>query len=457
MTKNRRRKLLLVDDDELFVKAMLRHLSDEYEVVTAESAETGLKLLEKNSPDLILLDIALPGYDGIELLKKTTLKHPDIPVVMLTALNRIDKAVECIKLGAYDYLTKPVDDEHLIAAIERSLEAADTKRELDRRRNVQLELNKEYRLIGDSPSLKKIRDEIRVLAKSDVPVLIQGETGTGKELVARNLHAFGPRANSSFVALNCGAIPKDLMESELFGHKKGAFTGALKDEIGKFQLAHQGTLLLDEISEMSDEAQVKLLRVLEEEEFYPVGSSDLRRVDVRILASTNRNLKQMMANGEFREDLYFRLNVYTITIPPLRERPDDILTLAHYFLHQYNPRYGKHFKEISADARQVLLRHPWQGNVRELSSVIERVILVEEGTAIEQKHLHFLTPPHSPAFSESVSSIPRNGLERELEAIEKKLILRALELTHGNVSEAAIILKLSRAALDYRLHKYRLN
>jgi transcriptional regulator with PAS, ATPase and Fis domain len=292
------------------------------------------------------------------------------------------------------------------------------------------------------------------VGNSDATVLIEGETGTGKELVARAIHACSPRASGPFVAINCGAIPKDLMESELFGHKKGAFTSAQKDQIGKFQLAHQGTLLLDEVGEMPSDAQIKLLRVLEEQEFYPVGSSELVRVDVRIIASTNKNLKERMEQKLFRDDLFFRLNVYKIHIPPLRKRPEDIICLAEHFVKQFNLKFGKDFQEISAGAKEILLKYPWKGNVRELQNVIERVILCEEGRVVKKEHLSFIEPPSPAQWPTNPFQLPEGGID--LEEVEKNLIRQALELAKYNKTKAAKLLRLTLPTFYYRLQKYGL-
>lgn len=311
MKKAIRKKILFVEDDKLFQQMVNDFLEDTYEVILSESAENAFEILGKITPDLILLDIRLPEMDGIEALKRIKTSWPEIPILILTAVDGVATVVEAMKLGAYDYLTKPLVGKELLIKIDRALESLKIKRELEQRRELQLATNKEYQLIGVSAALEKVREQIQIAAASDVTVLIQGETGTGKELVAREIHARSSRASEPFVAVNCGAIPKDLIESEFFGYKKGAFTGAQRNEVGKFQLADHGTLLLDEIGELSFDAQTKLLRVLEEEEFYPVGSTELVRVDVRIIASTNKNLKHLMEQKTFREDLFFRLNVCT--------------------------------------------------------------------------------------------------------------------------------------------------
>jgi two-component system NtrC family response regulator len=454
MEKINQKNILLIEDDKLFQDAVSNFLAKEYNLLIAESAEKALSILSSITPDLVLLDIVLPGMNGVEVLKKIKESWKDIPVIMLTAIQSIPKVVECIKLGAFDYLLKVMDADELMIKIEHALEVTEIKYELEQRRNLQIATNKEYKLIGTSSALKKIEEEIKKTATSDSAILIEGETGTGKELVARRIHSQSSRANKPFVAINCGAIPKDLIESEFFGHKKGAFTSAQTSEVGKFQLANGGTLLLDEIGELPLEAQTKLLRVLEEREFYPVGSNELVKVNVRIIASTNKNLKEMVNKNLFREDLFFRLNVYTISIPPLRERPEDIISLAEYFMNLFNIKFGKNFKEIAPSAEEILLNHSWKGNVRELRNLIEWVILSKEGTVIESEYFYLIK---SQIKSSEVSiTISDESLDSQLEELEKKIILQALERTKRNKTKAAKLLKLSLPAFYYRLEKHGL-
>jgi len=455
MKKSSRQQILLVEDDELFRDAIMDFLTEKYAVSVAASAEKALPMLRETMPDLVLLDITLPGMDGIELLKALKNFSPYLPVIMLTAIDRIPKVVESIKLGAYDYLAKPVDAEELLLTCARALEAAEMRRELEQRRHLQLAKNVEYKIVGSSPALNKIRNDIEIAGKAETIVLIQGETGTGKELVARAIHAGSAFASGPFVAINCGAIPKDLVESELFGHHKGAFTGAQKDQMGKIQLAHHGTLLLDEISELPVESQSKLLRVLEEQAFYPVGSSDLVRVDVRIIASTNRNLAALMERQLFREDLFYRLNVFQIAIPPLRERREDILELAAYFIEAYNQKFGKNFQTLNAGAKAILLEYPWKGNVRELRNLIERIILAEKGATIKKEHLRFLANASPAPLAESSFHLPDRGLD--LEEMEKSLMRQALKIAKWNKTRAAKLLHLSPPTFYYRLVKYGLD
>lgn len=451
---NQPRRLLLIEDDELFSQALMDYLSPRYSVRSAEDARHAWEQITKEVPELILLDITLPGMDGIALLKSLKERLQHVPVIMLTAMDRIQTVVECMKQGAADYLTKPIISEELLASVERELESQEMKRELDQRRELQLVTNREFRMVGDSPELQKIRHEILVVSRSDSPVLIVGETGTGKELAAREIHTYSSRASGPFVALNCGAIPKDLFETEFFGYKRGAYTGAQAGEIGKFLLANNGTLMLDEIGELPLDAQTKLLRALDEQEFYPVGSTDLTRVNVRVIASTNRSLEQLVRERLFREDLFFRLHVYTIQMPPLRQRQGDILTLTAHFMNHFNTKFGKSFKKLSPQAREVLLSHPWKGNVRELRNLIERVVLSEDGAVIERKHLVGMTSFDLEEAPSSQLKLPEQGVD--LEELEKNLILQALEMAHGNKTRAARLLNMSPPTLYYRLEKYGL-
>jgi DNA-binding NtrC family response regulator len=452
--KTLRKSILLVEDDGLFRRSIKNFLEEKYEIWAAESAEDALDILIKSVPTLVLLDITLPGMDGISILKKVKTSWPDLPIIMLTANDRIPTVVESIKLGAFDYLTKPIMIEELLAVIDRAIESAEIKYEIEQRRRLQLITNKEYKLVGTSAALNAIRREIQLVGKSDSTVLIEGETGTGKELVARAIHACSPRASGPFVALNCAAIPRDLMEAEFFGHKKGAFTGAQADEMGKLQLANHGTLLLDEIGELPSDAQTKLLRVLEEQEFYPVGSTKLIKTDVRVIASTNVNLKDLVKQKSFREDLLFRLDVYRIVIPPLRERPKDIVDLACYFLKQFNLKFGKNFQKISPDAKELLLKHPWQGNVRELRNLIERATLYHEEEVLQKAHLGYIQSAPLVTLSEETFKLSEKGID--LNELEKKLLLQALELAKGNKTKAAKLLNLSPPTFYYRLEKYGL-
>jgi len=446
--------LLMVEDDELFRQAMIDYLATIYKIQVEENAESALLFLNRNPVDAVLVDINLPGESGISLLKAIRQHFPDLPTIMLTAVDRIQTVVECIKLGATDYLTKPVIVEELLICIDRAIESSELQNELRRRRDLQLFENNELKLIGHSTALEQVKKQIQTVGPTDSSVLIVGETGTGKEIVARLIHACSLRAGQPFVAINCGGIPKDLFETEFFGHKKGAFTGAHTTEPGKFQLANHGTLLLDEIGELPLDTQTKLLRILEEGEFYPVGSTHLVHVNLRLIACTNRKLDQLVQQKLFREDLFFRINVYTIEISPLRERKEDILPIALYLMERLNRKFNKRFQRISEEAQHLLLKHPWRGNVRELRNVIERVILSESSDIVEAAHL-FRVPSFNPESSANASAtftLPDGGMD--FEQVEKDFILQALKKTNGNKTQAAKLLNLSPPTLYYRLEKY---
>lgn len=454
MARKKRRTVLVIEDDRLFQRSVKNFLKSAYDTVFANSGSEADAYLREHTPDLVLLDIMLPDVEGIEILKRIRAAYSDLPVIMLSAVDRIPKVVESIKSGAYDYLNKPIVAEDLLFTLDRALDSADTKRQLAQHQRLQMASNKNYSLIGKSKVLAHVRAEVETVSQTDATVLIQGETGTGKEVVARLIHSNSARSREPFVAVNCGAIPSDLIEAEFFGHKKGAFTGAQTDEIGKFQLANQGTLLLDEIGELSMAAQTRLLRVLEEQEFYPVGSNRLIKVDVRVLASTNKDLKAMVEERTFREDLYFRLNVFSIFLPPLRAIPEDVLEIGLYFLRYFNRKFNKNFSAFSPDAERVLRSYAWPGNIRELRNVMERVALSQQGSVVEVGHLAFLQPTPSSAESSDSFRLPPQGAD--LEDIERQLIQQALEMADGNKTQAARLLNLSPPTLYYRLEKFGL-
>jgi DNA-binding NtrC family response regulator len=441
-----KKNILIVEDDPLFQRSLDEFLSMKYQITATGSAEAALEELEKKLPDLIVMDIMLPGMNGIELLRKVKSAWTEIPVIMLSAVDQISKVVEAIKAGAFDYLAKPLILEELYMRIDRALESSDMKSELDQRRRLQLAVNKDYKLLGQSPSMERIRSQIRVVGTSDSTVLIEGETGTGKELVAREIHTQSVRAAKPFVDINCGALPKEIMESELFGYKKGAFTGAYTDEPGKFKLAHGGTLLLDEISEMPADAQIKLLRVIEEREFYPVGGNQKIKVDVRIIACTNKNLSERVAAGQFREDLYYRLNVCHIVIPPLRERPQDIAALTQYFMMEYAKKFSKHFQSVSPEALEILKSCPWKGNVRELRNILERVVLFHDADILLPDHLNLTLSEIKTAVAVNSIHYP-DGMEPEIQRFrdlsEREHQIMLLIASGKTVSEIARELSIS--------------
>jgi two-component system response regulator AtoC len=453
-----RYKIMIVDDDKLLQNSLKNVLSEKYDTLVVGRGEDALELLGRNTVDLVLLDVRLPGIDGIETLKQIKALARDLLVIMMTAYEDVKTVINAMKMGAYDYLVKPLEIEELDLIVEKALENLKLKKEVEELRRHYLNEFNVGNIIGDSPAIKRAIEFAEKVAKSyDTTVLIEGETGVGKEVIARTIQSLSARFDKPFVVINCGAISKDLVESELFGYEKGTFTGGLTEgKKGKLELADGGTLLLDEISELLPASQVKLLRFLEEKEFFPVGGAQKKKVDIRIIAATNKSLEAECAAGRFREDLYYRLNVAKITIPPLRERQVDIIPLSLFFIHSFNEKFGKNFRSISKGARQMLLDYPWRGNVRELRNAIERVILMEEGEEIQPTHLTFLvlaqpegklTAAAGPALK-----LPPAGVN--LDDLIKGLIIQALELSSGNRTRAAKLLGLSRPTLIYRLEKY---
>jgi DNA-binding NtrC family response regulator len=453
-----RYKILIVDDDKLLQNSLHNVLSEKYDTVVVGKGEDAIDLLRKKAVDLVLLDVRLPGQDGIETLKQIKALEKDLLVIMMTAYEDVKTVITSMKMGAYDYLVKPLEIEELEIIVEKALENLKLKKEVEELRKNYLKEFNVGNIIGESPAIRRAVEFANKVARSyDTTVLIEGETGVGKEVIARTIQSRSARFDKPFVVINCGAISKDLVESELFGYEKGTFTGGLQEgKKGKLELAEGGTLLLDEISELLPASQVKLLRVLEEKEFFPVGGAQKRKVDIRIIAATNKSLEEECRAGRFREDLYYRLNVAKITIPPLRERQVDIMPLALFFMNGFNEKFGKNFRGISAAARQLLLDYPWRGNVRELRNAIERVILMEDGEEIKPVHLTFLGLPQPEAgltgTAEAGLKLPAGGVN--LDELIKGLIIQALELSQGNKTRAARFLGLSRPTLLYRLEKY---
>ena len=452
-----RYKILIVDDDRLLQNSLKNILCGNYDTVIAGSGEETLRLLKKHSFDLILLDIRLPGMDGIETLKKVRLLQPDLFIIMMTAYEDIKTVVTSMKMGAHDYLVKPLDIEMLEIIIEKALETLRLKKEVEQLRQYYFTQFNIGDIIGESEKFKAVLAFADKVAKGhDTTVLIEGESGVGKEVVARFIHHRSARFDKSFVGINCGAISKDLLESELFGYAKGAFTGGLQEgKKGKIELADGGTLLLDEISELQMSAQVKLLRFLEEREFYPVGGTEKKRVDVRVIAATNRSLELQVKAGFFREDLYYRLNVAKVVIPALQERKADIIPLVLYFMNKFNKKFNKSFRGVTPEAEALLVRYPWKGNIRELKNMVERVILMEDESHITADHLAFLafSSCHATPLTKELSiQIPPQGLN--LDELNKQLIVQALELSGANRTRAAKLLGISRPTLTYRIEKH---
>jgi len=446
-------RILVVDDDWQTAEALRKNLLIEgYQADTATSPPEALDLLAKTPYAVVVSDLRMREMSGIDLCDEVRRLYPDTDVIILTAYGTIQNAVEAVKRGAYDYLTKPVDAERLLSTLRRAFEMhalRDENRAL--REQIQAE-RQAMRLIGSSPPMLAVMETIRTVAPTDATVLVRGESGTGKELVASAIHELSPRARHPLVKVNCAAIPETLLESELFGHERGAFTGAHAQRKGRFETAHKGTIFLDEISEMSPALQSKLLRILQEREFERVGGSETILVDVRVIASTNRDLEKAVRDGSFREDLYYRVNVVPILLPPLRERREDILVLANCFLARVAARNNKSFKGFTPAAQQKLLTYNWPGNVRELENCIERAVIMAQGDTLGPDDIHLAPAISRESHDDVASKLIQPGFS--IEEFERRLLEASLRKTGGNQSRAAELLGLTRRTLQYRMEKY---
>ncbi len=448
-------KKVLIVDDEIGIQNLLSRVlkSEGYDVRVAGSGDEALELIREDQPELVLCDIKMPGKDGIETLAEIKEYASEIEVVMLTAHSTVETAVEAMKLGAADYLKKPFDVDELKIVIEKTLGVADLKREnTSLRQEIGLKYGIDH-IIGTDQKMLEIFDLIRTVAATPSTVLIHGESGTGKELIAGAIHYHSPRRNKRFIKVNCAAISEELLESELFGHEKGAFTGAVRANEGKFILAEGGSILLDEVSEMSPKLQAKLLRVLQEKEVDKVGGREPIPVDVRVMATTNRNLEEEIKKGRFREDLFYRLNVVTISFPPLRDRKGDIPELVQHFLDKYNVEMNKKIQEIDPEAEKALIKFHWPGNVRQLENSIERAVVLCQGPTIELKHL----PPEMTKINSVEDEKKDSSLQVGLTVaeMEKQLIYKTLDFTKNNRTRAAEILGISIRTLRNKLNEYK--
>ncbi len=453
--------ILVIDDEQGmrdFLAIMLKKQG--HDVVAAGNGADALKAVNAEIFDLVISDIRMPGLDGMQALKAIKGASPDTAVIMMTAYATAETAVEAMKLGASDYLIKPFKLDELKLVVDNALERRHLKNE-----NVLLKREFASRsgfenFIGKSEAMQKVFALIRRVAETDSTVLVTGESGTGKELVARAIHAIGRRKNRPFVTLNCGALPESLLESELFGYMKGAFTGANTNKQGLFESAHGGTIFLDEISATTSAFQVKLLRVLQEREFMRVGGTTGIRVDVHIIAASNQDLDAEVAKGTFREDLYYRLNVIPIAMPALRDRKEDILPLVEFFLRKAAEKDRRsQLRHVAPEAAQALLQYPWPGNVRELQNLVERLVVTVPGDTISAEHVPHVDPQDLPCGTELPADIPDGGIDLEtmLTGAEKTLLLKALEKTGGVKTEAAKLLGLTFRSFRHRLHKYGLS
>jgi two-component system, NtrC family, response regulator AtoC len=451
--------VLIVDDERTLARAVKAFLLEcGYEAEIAPDAEQAFGLIESFRPDVVFSDVRLPGMSGIELLRRIREFDSSIPVIIMTAYGTIEGAVEAVKLGAFDYLKKPVDLEELKLLADRAREHSQLRQELSYYRRQAARDVPFAGVVGDSPAMRAVLEQARQIAALDEtpPVLIIGETGTGKGLVARTIHAGSGRATKPFIEVNCTALPATLMEAELFGHERGAFTDAKESRMGLFEAAEGGFLFLDEVGDVELSLQGKLLKAVEERTVRRVGGIRDRKIDVRILAASNRDLERESQRERFRRDLYFRLAVILLRLPPLRERGDDVLVLAEHFLRHFRVKYGKAIERIDPRTHELLRRYPWPGNVRELSHVIERAVLWSRGPDLDIEHLALEVPDGSPAVAEeqSAASAGSRPVGMDLEQWERSLIEQALRESDGNQTRAAQRLGISRDTLRYRLKKY---
>ncbi|MBU8909831.1 MAG: sigma-54 dependent transcriptional regulator [Desulfobacterales bacterium] len=442
--------ILLIDDDQSLRRVTEYNLTEKgFNVVTAESGAQGLEYFKTTSPDLVVTDVKLGDMNGLDILAKIKKDAPEIPVIIMTAFGSIEMAVQAMHKGAFNFITKPFDRDTLILSCKKALELKGLRAKTRLLANEINRLTGTEGIISASPVMKDLLDTASRAANSEATILITGESGTGKEVLARLIHQNSPRSNGPMVVVNCAAIPAGLIESELFGHVKGSFTGAIKDRKGHFQTASGGTLFLDEIGEMATDIQVKLLRAIQEKEVQSVGSERAKKVDIRIVAATNLDLQEKIAQGEFREDLYYRLSVIPLFIPPLRERTEDIPALVKHFLKKFDAPRGVVF---SRQAHDLLKAYQWPGNIREMQNIVERCIILREKSMINPEDLHLLV--HKASATSLAPVIPDEGIA--LEDVEKSYILKALEKANQNRSKAARLLKIPRHVLLYRLEKYGL-
>ncbi len=448
MNKERTR-ILVVDDEEIVRESLSAWLEkDGYTLASAPDGETAVARVKAERWSILLIDLKMPGIDGLQVLEQVRTEQPAAVAVIMTAFATVDSAVAAMKLGAYDYLVKPFDPEELSMMIEKIVTQQSLVRENVLLRKV---LKREYRfrdLLSKSAAMQRVFDLARTAARSQSTILVLGESGTGKELLARAVHLESPRSDQPFVAVSCAALTETLLESELFGHERGAFTGAVMRRKGKFEMAHQGTLFLDEIGDITPKLQLDLLRVLEDRRFFRVGGSESIAVDVRIIAATNRDLKKAVADGDFREDLFYRLNVIPIQLPPLRQRREDIPLLVEHFVEQLAAEMHRNVTEVSADAMRLLMSQEWPGNVRELRNVLERAVVVASGEVIQADDLGLAAP---------ITALGTGPLGMvSLEEVEKRHIANVLLETGGNISQAARVLAINRATLYNKIKRYHL-
>jgi len=458
------KETILVVDDERLVRWSLQQKLEQwgYHVSLAEDGATALGRVQIDNPDLITLDVKLPDMTGVEVLSELRNRHVNVPVIMITAFGVVDDAVRCLKLGAYDFIEKPINFEKLENSLRNALETRRLRTEVARTHELQRSEFSADRIIGASKHIQEVRELVRRVATSEAStILVQGESGTGKDLIAHAIHYESNRRDRPFFAINCAAIPETLMESELFGHEKGAFTDARSQKKGMFEMADSGSLFLDEVSEMTLGMQAKLLRVLEEQSFRRVGGVKNLNVDVRVIVASNRNLEEGVRSGKFRQDLYFRLAIIPLNMLPLREHKEDIAPLLNHFIEHYNQKFRKNVQGVTKEAEDLLMHYSWPGNVRELKNAVERVMILSDGPRITPKFLPIriseggtLTAAFQAGDGGTNVQLPAAGAS--LYDVEKELIRQALEQSRGNKTNAAKLLHITRDTLRYKVKKYRL-
>jgi len=448
-------KTILIVDDEISIRESLKGiLQDEgFRTLFAANGEEGLALLKEEDPDLVLLDIWMPGMDGLEALQRIREAYPEQLVIMMSGHGTIETAVKATKFGAYDFIEKPLSLEKVLLSVHNAMKIGQL---VEENRSLKAKLAKEYEMIGDSPVIRHLKNQIAIAGPTSGWVLITGENGTGKELVARAIHHLSQRQGKPFIEVNCAAIPEELIESELFGHEKGAFTGATTQRKGKFDLAHEGTLFLDEIGDMSLKTQAKVLRILQERKFERVGGSRTIEVDVRVIAATNKDLDEEIRSGNFREDLYYRLNVLPFHVPPLRERSEDVPKLAHHFLDFFCRKESRETKTLSPEAVVALINYPWPGNVRELKNIIERLAIMTPDNIITERHLPaVIAAKRQPSTrSSSVPTAESFTFKEAREEFEKNYLIQKLEENDWNISRTAEVIEIERSNLHRKIKSF---
>ena len=445
-------RILIADDHDALRRGLVRALTEAgHEVDEAPNGNAAIERLHETYFDIVLSDLKMGGSDGIDVLKTAKALHPTTAVILMTAFGSVSTAVEAMKIGAFDYVQKPFEIEEMEVKIEKALELRRMRHELDYLRHAQNDIYDFERIIGSSGALQRVLGVVKKVAKSNTTVLIRGETGTGKELIAGAIHHNSHRASRNFVKVNCAALQENLLESELFGHEKGAFTGADKQRIGRFEQADGGSLFLDEVGDMSPSTQAKILRVLQEHEFERLGGTRTLRVDVRLIAATNRELSTMVAQGLFREDLYYRLNVVSIEMPPLRDRKDDITALGNFFIRRFSGELKKKIDGLEPDAQKMLMRYNWPGNIRELENAVERAMLLTEGRLISAEDLRLgeTATSQSARDSQTPVKLPPSGIP--LEDIERCALVEALKMSNWVQKDAAELLSISPRVMNYKI------